>query len=247
MSSAKSLPENKTNSILVSAAWLGAGVFLTVMFMVGTLLAQTPAGLSFSGFISWLFATDSTQMMWYITRSAGLTGYLLMWLSVFWGLGVSSKIFDNLLHRSFTYEFHQFLSLLALAFVALHLGILFFDRYMPYSFGQVFVPFLSPYRPLWVGIGVLSMYTSVLVTVSFYFRGRIGLKAFRTIHVFSLLAYLGVTVHGFFAGTDTSLPAVMAMYVGTFLSIVFLMSYWLIQKSQKKSAVQKSAPVRAMR
>ena len=66
--------------------------------------------------LSKLFATNSVQTMWYVTRAAGLTAYLLVWLSTVWGLGVSSKIFDPVLQRVFTYDFHQFLSLLAIGF-----------------------------------------------------------------------------------------------------------------------------------
>jgi len=210
--------------------------------LVLAVVAQTPAGTSMINFLTWAFSTNSVQTMWYITRSAGLAAYLLMWLSVTWGLAVSSKILDNLLHRSFTYDFHQFLSLLALGFTGLHIVVLMFDKYLPYSVAQILVPFISPYRPVWVGIGVIGLYLSLLVTVTFYLRGRIGMKAFRVIHVASLLGYLGVLVHSIFSGTDSSLTSVLLLYAGTFLTTVFLMAYWIffsVQKNRQKAAQQK--------
>ena len=210
--------------------------------LVLAVVAQTPAGISMINFLTWAFSTNSVQTMWYITRSAGLAAYLLMWLSVTWGLAVSSKILDNLLHRSFTYDFHQFLSLLALGFTGLHIVVLMFDKYLPYSVAQILVPFISPYRPVWVGIGVIGLYLSLLVTVTFYLRGRIGMKAFRVIHVASLLGYLGVLVHSIFSGTDSSLTSVLLLYAGTFLTTVFLMVYWVflsMQKNRQKAAQQK--------
>lgn len=102
------------------------------------------------------------------------------------------------------------------------------------------MPFLSPYRPVWVGLGVLGFYLSLLVSVTFYLRARIGMKAFRAIHLFSLVAYLGATLHGFLAGTDSALPSVLALYAGSFLVVVFLTSYWLFlarQKQAKKTAL----------
>jgi predicted ferric reductase len=236
----------KTSLIgLRTAAWMAGGVLLGGLLFALTLLAQSPLGSSLAGFLSHLFSADSVQTMWYITRAAGFTSYLLIWLSMVWGLAVSSKILDSLLHRSFTYDFHQFLSLLAIGFIGLHMGILLFDRYLPYTLGQILVPFLSTYRPLWVGVGVIGFYLTLLVTVTFYLRGRIGMKAFRAIHVFSLLAYLGVTLHGFLSGTDSSLPTVMGMYAGSFLIVVFLTAYWLMMLSAKRRL--KGAPATAGR
>jgi len=222
--------------------WILGGMIIIAAVLVLAVVAQTPAGTSMINFLTWAFSTNSVQTMWYITRSAGLAAYLLMWLSVTWGLAVSSKILDNLLHRSFTYDFHQFLSLLALGFTGLHVVVLMFDKYLPYSVAQILVPFISPYRPVWVGIGVIGLYLSLLVTVTFYLRGRIGMKAFRVIHVASLLGYLGVLVHSIFSGTDSSLTSVLLLYAGTFLTTVFLMVYWVflsMQKNRQKAAQQK--------
>jgi predicted ferric reductase len=173
--------------------------------------------------------------MWYITRAAGLTSYVLIWFSVAWGLAVSSKILDAILHRSFTYDFHQFISLLAFGFIFVHIGVLLFDRYLPYSVPQILVPFLSPYRPVWVGIGVIGLYLALLVTVTYYLRGKIGMKAFRAIHVLSLVSYLGVTAHGLMSGTDSSLTSVIVLYAGTFLATVFLLAYWVMTVIQKRA------------
>ncbi len=234
MSDANRLPAKGSHSM----TWIAGGVILVaVALVVATLVLQTPGASSLASFLNFAFATNSVQTMWYITRAAGMTAYLLFWLSTAWGLAVSSKILDNLLHRSFTYEFHQFLSLLAIGFTGLHIVVLMFDRYLPYSLAQVLVPFISPYRPFWVGLGVIGLYLTLLVTITFYMRGRIGMKAFRVIHVFSLLAFLGVLVHSVMSGTDSSLSSVLLLYAGTFLVTIFLMMYWIyysVQKNRKK-------------
>jgi predicted ferric reductase len=238
MSEINPLPAKNSHAV----DWILGGMVIIAAVLVLAVVAQTPAGISMINFLTWAFSTNSVQTMWYITRSAGLAAYLLMWLSVTWGLAVSSKILDNLLHRSFTYDFHQFLSLLALGFTGLHVVVLMFDKYLPYSVAQILVPFISPYRPVWVGIGVIGLYLSLLVTVTFYLRGRIGMKAFRVIHVASLLGYLGVLVHSIFSGTDSSLTSVLLLYAGTFLTTVFLMVYWVflsMQKNRQKAAQQK--------
>ncbi|MGA2111694.1 MAG: hypothetical protein ABSG98_06035 [Anaerolineales bacterium] len=219
--------------------WIAVG--LTAVVAASSALALAlPGNSALRGLLNWAFALDTPQATWYLTRAAGILAYLLLWFSTVWGLAVASKIFDRLLHRTFSFEFHQFISLLALGFIALHVSVLLADQYLPFTLAQVFVPFLAPYRPVWVGIGVISLYLILLVTVTFYLRGRIGLRTFRAIHGASLVAYLGATAHAVFAGTDSSLMPAIAMYGATLLSVVFLTTYWLI--SRRFDRQQNAAP-----
>ena len=181
-----------------------------------------------------IFSLDSQQLMWFITRSAGILAYLLLWLSMVWGLAIPSKILGSHLNGDSTFDFHQFLSLLSLGFLGLHVFILTADRYLPFTLAQILVPFISPYRPVWVGFGTLVMYLLGLVTVTFYLRQKIGTKAFRYIHFTSLLAYLGSVAHAFMAGTDSSLLVIQLMYAVTLLVVVFLTVYWLARLAWNK-------------
>lgn len=224
--------------------WLAAGLLLTGLLggLALLILILNQVGLVdpvVQG-ISWLLALPEGKATWYITRSAGLVAYLLLWFSTAWGLAVPSRILNGVLHGSFTFEFHEFISLLAIGFTAVHMGALLFDHYAPFTLVQIALPFLSDYRPFWTGIGILSMYLVVLVTVTFYLRGRIGMKAFRAIHLLSLLGYLGAALHGLYAGTDSALPTVQWMYAGTFLTIVFLLTYWLVEQAMRKLPARRS-------
>ena len=162
--------------------------------------------------------------------------YLLLWLSTVWGLGVASKVFDGAVHGSYTYDFHQFISLLSIGFTALHLVVLLFDPYLTFSIPELLVPFLSSYRQIWTAMGVISFYIILLVTITFYIRDRIGMKTFRTIHVLSLAGFLGAALHGLFTGTDSNLPVTQWMYAVTSLSVVFFTTYWLAIQVMKKQA-----------
>ena len=191
-------------------------------------------------FISNLFAIDSLQFWWYLTRAAGLMGYFLLWLSTAWGLVVSSKILDSILERAFTYDFHEYLSWLGLAFIGIHVIVLMADKYLPYTFWQVLIPFLSPYRPFWVGVGIIAFYLSLLVTVTYYLRAKIGMATFRKIHYLSLVSYVGATLHGLYAGTDSVLPIANLLYKGTFLVTFFLIIYWVVLLYLRKQEEEKS-------
>jgi len=225
------------NALLLSIALvLGAGLVATLL-----LLPQTAIGQSAFAGLRQLFAADSTQIWWYVTRSAGIIAYLLLWFSMVWGLAVPSKLLNPVLGATFTVDFHEFISLLSIGFTLLHVFVLTIDRYLPYTPLQILVPFLSPYRPFWVGMGVIAFYITLLVTITFYLRSKIGMKAFRSIHLLSLLGYLGVTLHGIYAGTDSPLLSMQLLYKGSGLTVIFLTLYWLVLKYMERREAREKA------
>ena len=228
MSIQKPTTQNKTYStwqVLVSKL---VSFFIIGLILVGAIAAMTPVGQSLGSYLRFLFALDSLQIWWYVTRASGIIAYLLLWFSTILGLAVTSKYLDGMLDRLFTYDFHEFISLLSVGFTLVHVIVLMLDLYMPYSLAQILEPFISPYRPFWVGVGVIAFYIILLVTITFYLRNRIGTRAFRAIHVLSLLGYIGVTLHGYFSGTDTALPSMQILYEVSGLAVLFLTVYWLV-------------------
>jgi predicted ferric reductase len=109
---------------------------------------------------------------------------------------------------------------------------------------EVLIPFVSSFRPFWTGIGIIAFYLSILVTVTFYLRKQITMKAFRVIHYLSIAAFLGALFHGLYAGTDSTLTWTQLMYWGTLLSTVFFGVYWLVfirlQKREKDNHSSRS-------
>jgi len=237
------LPQSSSLWKVITSLFL---TFLVIGFLfVGAIFALTPTGQTAGKWITWFFGLDTVQLWWYVTRASGLVAYLLLWFSMVLGLAVTSKYLDRMLDRVFTYDFHQFISLLSIAFVAVHIIVLMFDRYLPYSFWQILIPFISPYRPFWVGVGMIGFYLILLVTITFYVRNRIGGKTFRVIHLFSLVGYLGATLHGIYSGTDTSLPTMQLLYKGTGLVVLFLTIFWLVLAGLRKSETGNKAKVAA--
>lgn len=231
--SLKSMPEksDQGGNILWGAVLTLLGALVLVVVLGVVLIGRTPLG---QAIVNALFASNTTQALWYVTRSAGIMAYLLLWFSTAWGLAVSSKVLDYFMHRTFTYDLHQFISLLAIGFTLLHVVVLLGDKYLPFSVAEILVPFLSPYRPVWVGIGIIGFYLTLLVSVTFYIRRYIGAKTFRVIHLLSFIAYLGATVHGILSGTDSPLWTTQAMYAGTALVVVFLTAHWLVMLALNK-------------
>lgn len=192
------------------------------------LLSQTALGGVWSRMFDATFGASTGHLTWFVTRASGVVAYLLLWLSTVWGLAVSSKMFDRAMPRAFTYDTHEYLSLLALGFTLAHVFILLGETYMPFNLVQLLVPFISDYRPFWIGIGIVGTYVCLLVTLTFYARKWIGQRAFRVIHYSSFIGFFAVLLHSWFAGTDTGLAVTRIMYMVSGLSVVFMTVYWLV-------------------
>jgi len=155
--------------------------------------------------------TDPT--FWILTRSAGLTAYALLTLSVLGGLVLKSRPFRGLKVSTVT-DVHRVLTSLALGAVALHGTSLLFDSKLDFALRDVLVPGGGPYRPLWIGVGIVTAEVMVVVYLSFSARRWIGVRAWRLLHWATYGIFAAATVHGVMAGTDSERPWGVAIYVG---------------------------------
>ena len=158
---------------------------------------------------------------WYASRAAGLTSYLLFWLSLAGGLLMSSAWFDGIVSRARLLAVHQSAAVAGVLLGLGHALVLIPDGWTSFTVPQVLVPFASNYERFLTGIGGLTLYLGTIVTASFWFRRRLGMKAWRMLHYSSFLVYLGALWHGLQLGTDTREPWVLAMYLVTSLALVF--------------------------
>jgi predicted ferric reductase len=168
---------------------------------------------------------DLGQVPWFVSRASGLVAYFLLSASVVFGLLISTKAGDGVLGRPLVFELHQFTSVLTLSLLGLHGGSLLFDGFLHFTPASILVPFIGPYRPFWVGLGVLGAWSTAIVTGSFWARKQLGQKNWRRLHFLAFFAWAASLVHGFTAGTDTSLAPVFWMYVLTAAAVAALLTY----------------------
>ncbi len=187
------------------------------------------------------------RLPWYVTRISALLAYLALTGAVVYGLLLSTKILDRIAHRAVSFTLHQDLSSIGLALALVHAAVLMIDRSVPYSPLEVIVPFSGPYRPLWVGFGQITLAITLLVLLSFYVKKRIGAPNWRRVHYLSFLAFVGATVHGLMAGTDTQATWVFVGYVLMSTIVVFLFVYRVVlamamRRESVTAASRPSAP-----
>ncbi|MFN2173545.1 MAG: hypothetical protein ACK2U0_14760 [Candidatus Promineifilaceae bacterium] len=196
-------------------------------------------GLSTADLLSALLGiTNKTP--WHLSRSAGTVAYLLLLGSTVWGLLLSSKIIKEAVPAALSLAMHNILSWLALAFTGFHALVLLLDNYYTYTLSDLTIPFIGPYRPGWVGLGILSIYMMALINISFSFRKQMGQKRWRSLHYLSFALFILATIHGIGAGTDSSKTGMQIIYLASGLLVFFLSTYRLLTGKISKQLLSRS-------
>lgn len=166
---------------------------------------------------------------WFVSRAAGIVAYLFLWFATAWGVTLSAKGLGGLVSKPVSYAVHNITSWLALGFAAVHAVSLLGDRVVPFSAAGVLVPFAATYQPFLTGLGTLSLYLGVLVSVTFFWK-RLGHGAWHAIHTLSYLMFAAVTIHGVMLGTDTSTAMMRTIYLLAAGSVVFLTMFRILTR-----------------
>ncbi len=98
------------------------------------------------------------------------------------------------------------------------------------------MPFIGPYRPLWVGMGQLALGLTIVVLASFYVRKRIGQKPWRHAPlrlVPGLPGGHGPRAHG---GHGQRRPWAFAGYVAAIAAVAFLLAYRIVMAMAARRA-----------
>jgi predicted ferric reductase len=224
-------PNGNLNLDTIPAMSMPGLLMLLLASVTGALAAVFVLPIALPGLAASLLGPEP-KAYWYLARSSAWVAYLLLWGSMIWGLLITSKAARLWPGNPATYDVHQFISLLGIAFALFHGLILTGDRYINFSVMQVFIPFSNPaYRPLWVGIGQIGFYTMVIVGLSFYVRRAITPRVWRLIHYLSFGTFLFVLIHGITSGTDSAQPWAVGLYWFTGGSVLFLTVYRVLAAS----------------
>jgi hypothetical protein len=206
-------------------------VFLVVLAATATMFG----GAALQALSDWL-ASEQDRLAWYAIRLLGILSWATLTGSVIYGLLLSTGILDAIAHRTVSFALHQELSGIGLGLAMLHGALLTLDSSMPFSITEVLVPFAAPYRPVWVGLGQVGLYLTLVVIASFSVRRRIGQAMWRRLHYLTFLIALAATAHGLMAGSDTGAPFALPMYVSATVAMVSLVAYRIYQAATARRA-----------
>jgi sulfoxide reductase heme-binding subunit YedZ len=158
--------------------------------------------------------------LWYLTRGSGLVALLLLTGSILLGIGSSLGWRGPALPRFLVAGLHRNLTLLAVIFVAIHVATTVADSFTPIGIKDAFIPFLSSYRPFWLGLGALASDLVLALVLTSLLRVRIGYRAWRLTHWLAYAAWPLALVHALGTGSDARFGWMAAIALGSIAVVV---------------------------
>jgi predicted ferric reductase len=141
--------------------------------------------------------------LWYAARATGLVALLLLTATMVWGMLGSARTAPGRQPRFIVNLLHRNLSLLTLAFLAVHIGSSVIDGYAGIGWLDAIIPFVSVYKPLWMGIGAAAFDLLIALVVTSLLRPRISVKLWRSLHWLAYLCWPVALIHAVGIGTDS--------------------------------------------
>jgi len=152
--------------------------------------------------------------MWYASRSTGVVALLLLTAVALLGLLISrqgpaagssvrppGRPLAGLPRFALT-GLHRNMSLLSVAFIALHVLTAVADGYVDIPLTSSVIPFASPYETFWMALGAVSFDLFVAIIVTSLLRRHLSRRLWYGIHLLAYASWPIAFAHSIGASTD---------------------------------------------
>ena len=102
-------------------------------------------------------STSLTTAVWYTIRATGVVALVLLTVTTVLGLLSASRVRTRRWPAFAQVDLHKRATLLALVFLALHVVTAVVDTYVRVGLLSAVVPFVSPFRTVWTGLGAVAV------------------------------------------------------------------------------------------
>ncbi len=165
--------------------------------------------------------------MWYLTRGSGIVALVLLTGTVLLGIVGTMRFSSPKWPRFLQQGLHRNLSLLCVAIIPIHVIASVADGFVPISIVDAVIPFHSKYRPVWVGLGAVSLDLMLAIIATSLLRHKIGYSSWKWIHYLAYLSWPIAVLHGLGTGSDVKIPAFLVINVLAVASVLIALGWKL--------------------
>jgi sulfoxide reductase heme-binding subunit YedZ len=183
------------------------------------------------------------QLSWFVARATGFISLVLITLSLALGIGSSTRMATAGWPRFVTQALHRNVSLFVLVLLSVHIAAVIIDDFVTITIADSFIPFVSSYRRIWLGLGVLSSDLLIALAVTSELRHRIGYGAWRAIHWTAYLCWPLAIVHSLGTGTDTRTSWAVWIVVACVALVLLSVAWRLVQGWPRRALLRTGAIV----
>ncbi len=161
--------------------------------------------------------TQSTAL-WYASRATGVVTLVLLTAVVILGMLVNRQGRLPGLPRFAVTGLHRNISLLSVVFLVIHVLTAIADPYVTIGLAATVIPFTSPYKPFWLGLGALSLDLIAALILTSLARAWMSRRAWRSIHWLAYAAWPLAVGHSIGSSTDMHSGVMLGVLIGCVLA-----------------------------
>ena len=176
--------------------------------------------------------TGST-VFWYASRATGVVALLLLTAVLVLGILVNRQGRLPGLPRFAVTSLHRNISLLAVAFIAVHVLTAVADTYVSIPVLSGVIPFASGYERFWLGLGAISFDLMLAMIITSLVRGRLNPILWRAIHLLAYLCWPVAFAHSIGSSKDLQHGWLLDLAVGCAL-IVAAAAAWRLASAARQ-------------
>jgi hypothetical protein len=193
---------------------------------------------------------------WYIIRAAGFTAAGLLILLMLSGIGQVTGLTYRFIEPLKAWALHKAMALALCAAIVVHVGFLLIDKFMPFSWSQILVPFVSHYTngsrllgyglgSIAVALGILAAYGVVIVVLSSLTIIDSHQRTWHWLHYLSYFIILAVFVHAIGTGYDLRHGVLRAIWIATGVVLALGVVHRLLRTGtlSKRAEASRKPPV----
>lgn len=167
-----------------------------------------------------ILASSGPSAYWYLTRSTGTVALLLLTATVALGVLDVNRFSSPRWPRFLLDALHRNVSLLSVVFLALHVITTVLDSFAPISIVAAFIPFISSYRPFWLGLGAVAFDLLLALVITSLMRRRFGFSAWRATHWLAYACWPIALLHSLGTGSDVKSGWMLLISIGCVLMVL---------------------------
>ncbi|HEY3605478.1 MAG TPA: ferric reductase-like transmembrane domain-containing protein [Sporichthyaceae bacterium] len=164
--------------------------------------------------------------LWYTSRATGLASLVMLTGVLVLGALNSARFATRNWPRFTVADLHRNLSLITVAFLAVHIVTAILDPFAGIGWLSILVPFISTYYPFWLGLGAVALDLLLALLVSSLLRPRIKPQVWRAIHWAAYACWPIAVLHGWGIGGADSRQAWVLILTGVCVLAAALAVAW---------------------
>jgi sulfoxide reductase heme-binding subunit YedZ len=174
-----------------------------------------------------------TTALWYASRATGVVTMLLLTVVILLGILVNRQGRLPGLPRFAVTGLHRNISLLAVAFLVIHVVTAIADPYVTIGLAAAVLPFASAYRPFWLGLGAISLDLVAALVLTSLARARMSRRVWRGVHWLAYAAWPLAVAHSLGSSADARSGPVLGVLAGCVLAVLAALA-WRLSRAARE-------------